>query len=331
MKADATRFFVCPLCRGELRVHSYDSGEIMEGRLDCACGQSYAVRRGVPRFLSREDYTPTFGRPWSRWTRARHDSLNRVFHDRFVRYTDWAPASMAGQIVVEAGCGVGAFIEVVARHAAVVVGFDRSTAVDACYQRYGRRPSVYLAQADVYRPPLRTGAADRLYTFGAVQHTPDPEGAFRCLLPLVKAGGEIAVRVYRRRAVPHPRQWLRLFTAGMREPQASRFVEWYVPKALAVSGALARVPGVGGQLRRLVPVADYRGVIPMSDEQYREWAVMDTHDGLITRYTFPQRWRDLQRWMHGLEDLRRPSPDEMAAVARVPARPSPLEAGWSPR
>jgi hypothetical protein len=45
---------------------------------------------------------------------------------------------------------------------------------------------------------------------------------------------------------------------------------------------------------------------------------MDTHDMLITRYTFPQRWRDLRRWTRDLQDVRKPHRREMSAVARIP-------------
>jgi SAM-dependent methyltransferase len=268
-----------------------------------------------------EDYTDTFGRQWSRWARTQHDSLNgtRIFRDRFESYTGWDPESLAGKVVVDAGCGPGGFIDVIERHAGTVVGFDLSVAIDACYELHGRHPSVHLAQADIFKPPVRPQVADRLYTFGVVQHTPDPERAFRSLVPLLRPGGEIAVWVYRRSFIPQPTYWLRRITAGMPEPRATRFIEWYVPKAMFLSGLLGRVPGAGRYLRRFVPVADYRGRLPtLTNEQYYEWALMDTHDGLITRYTFPQRWRDLERWMTGLEGVRRPNSDLMAGVARVP-------------
>lgn len=319
MKPDATRYFVCPECHGDLRLHSADSGEIVEGRLECGCGRRYDVTRGVPRFVGGEQYADTFGRQWTRWARTQQDSLNgqTIFRQRFERYTGRTPERLAGNVVVDAGCGPGAFVDVIKRHARVAIGFDLSVAIDACYALHGQDPSVYLAQADIFKPPVRPGAADFLYTFGVVHHTPDPERAFRSLLPLVAPGGEVAVWVYRRRAI-QPSLWLRSFTAGMPEPRATRFIEWFVPKALLVSGAVSRIPGVGRYLRRLVPVADYRGIYALTEEQHREWSLMDTHDGLITRYTFPQRWSDVERWMRGLEGLQRTLPDEMAAVARVP-------------
>jgi SAM-dependent methyltransferase len=325
VKPDATRFFVCPECGGNLTLHSADSFEILEGRLDCGCGCSYQVRAGVPRFAPHEDYAATFGNQWTRWARTQHDSLNgtHIFRERFEGYTGWTPESLTGQTIVDAGCGPGAFIDVIARHAGVVIGFDLSRAVDSCYAIHGRQPSVYLAQGDIFKPPVRPGVADRLFTFGVVQHTPDPERAFRSLIPLVKPGGEIAVWVYRRHLIPSPAYWVRWITAGMPEPRATRFVEWYTPKAMSLSAALGRLPLLGRHLRRLVPVGDYRGVLNLSDDQINEWARMDTYDGLITRYTFPQRWRDLKRWMTGLENLRRPSSHLMCGVARIPMNREP--------
>jgi SAM-dependent methyltransferase len=321
MKPDAVRYFVCPDCHGDLRVQgASEDGEVLEGLLECACGRSYPIRRGVPRFVDGEAYSDTFGRQWTRWDRTQHDSLNgtAIFRRRLQTYTGWTPESLAGKVVVDAGCGPGGFIDVIERHAATVIGFDLSQAIDACYALHGSHPAVHLAQADIFKPPVRPAVADVLYTFGVVQHTPDPERAFRSLVPLVRPGGEIAVWVYRRRLVPQPVYWLRRITAGMREPGATRFIEWYTPKALLVSGIIGRIPVVGRSLRRLVPVADYRAMHPLTPEQHREWALMDTHDALITRYTFPQRWRDLRRWMRGLEEVRRPSA-EMAGVARRPA------------
>lgn len=324
MKPNATQYFVCPHCQGDLSIEasSSEGDEIMEGQLACAkCARVYPVTNGVPRFVASEAYADTFGRQWNRWDTTQHDSHNgtTIFRDRLVRYTGWTPESMAGKVVVDAGCGPGGFIDLIENHAAAAIGFDLSSAVDACFRLHGKHPNVHLAQADIFSPPVRRGVADRLYTFGVVQHTPDPEKAFRTLVPLVKPGGEISAWVYRRRLIPHPVYWMLPFTSRLQEPQATRFVEWYAPRAMKVSGALGAVPMVGRYLRRLVPVPDYRDRLDLSEDQYLEWAIMDTHDMLITRYTFPQRWKDLKRWTRGLEDVRKPSKRDMSVVARVPA------------
>lgn len=326
MHADAVDYFVCPDCRTALTLHATESRAIESGALECtSCGNSYPIVRGVPRFVGTDSYADTFGRQWTRWARTQHDSLNgtTIFRGRMERYTGWTPESMAGKVVVDAGCGPGGFIDVVEKHARAVVGFDLSVAIDSAYELHGHLPNVHLAQGDIFKPPVRDAVADRLYTFGVVQHTPDPERAFRSLIRLVRPGGEIAVWVYRRAPVPQPVYWLRHVTAGMPEPRATQFIEWYVPKAYAMTGAVGKIPVLGRYLRRLVPVADYRDRMDerrqLSADEMFEWARMDTHDMLITRYTFPQRWRDLERWTRGLTGLRRPHPREMAAVAVKPA------------
>jgi SAM-dependent methyltransferase len=323
MHADAIRYFVCPDCRSDLAIHANESRRIEGGTLECTrCKRVYPIVRGVPRFVEADSYADTFGRQWTRWARTQHDSLNgtSIFRGRMERYTGWTQSSMAGKVVVDAGCGPGGFIDVIERHAETVIGFDLSVAIDAAYELHGMRDNVHLAQGDIFKPPVRDAVADRLYTFGVVQHTPDPERAFRSLIPLVKRGGEIAVWVYRRSIVPQPVYWMRRFTAGMKEPRATRFIEWYVPKAYALTGVLGRVPRIGRYLRRFIPVADYRDRMDerqqLGEDDLFEWARMDTHDMLITRYTYPQRWSDLERWTRDLTELRRPNPREMAAVAR---------------
>lgn len=323
MKLSALEYLACPACRSGLRVDSHDSAEIVQGELACCgCDRRYVIRDGVPRFVESEHYTDTFGRQWSRWAKTQHDSLNgtHIYRERLERYTGWTTGSFSGRVVIDAGCGSGAYLDVVEGHAAVVIAFDRSTAIDSAYRLHGHRPNVHLLQADIFQPPIRFEVADRLYAFGVVQHTPDPEGAFRSLIPLVRPGGEVAVWVYRKRRIPQAPYLIRPFTSRLREPWATRFIEWYVPKALRLAGALGSTPAIGDVLRRVVPVADYRLRLPeLSPDQQREWALMDTHDMLITRYTFPQRWGDLRRWTEGLDDVRRPSERDLSVVARVPS------------
>src|SRR5262249_39208057 len=137
MKADALRYFVCPACRGDLALAGDDAAaEIETGTLACTvCPARYPIVRGVPRLVAEEAYADTFGRQWTRWARTQHDSLNgtHVFRDRMERYTGWTPESMAGKVVVDAGCGPGGFLDVIERTAGAVVGFDLSAAIDSAH------------------------------------------------------------------------------------------------------------------------------------------------------------------------------------------------------
>jgi hypothetical protein len=50
-------------------------------------------------------------------------------------------------------------------------------------------------------------------------------------------------------------------------------------------------------LRRAIPVADYTGVYPLTQDQLKEWALLDTFDWLSPEYDQPQQREDVRRWI----------------------------------
>ncbi len=66
---------------------------------------------------------------------------------------------------------------------------------------------------------------------------------------------------------------------------------------LPVSRALSRVPVIGRTLRRVVPVANHEGVLPLSPAQLREWALLDTFDWLAPEYDNPQTAPTVRSWL----------------------------------
>jgi hypothetical protein len=74
---------------------------------------------------------------------------------------------------------------------------------------------------------------------------------------------------------------------------------------MRVSRAVSRVPAIGRYLKRLVPVANYDGILPLNEQQMQEWAVLDTFDWLAPKYDQPQTAETLQRWLTdtGLRDV----------------------------
>ena len=74
---------------------------------------------------------------------------------------------------------------------------------------------------------------------------------------------------------------------------------------LAISQALGRLPLIGRGLKRIVPVADYTGRFPLSIEQLKEWALLDTFDMLAPIYDNPQTAKTVRYWFEtaGLEEI----------------------------
>jgi len=65
---------------------------------------------------------------------------------------------------------------------------------------------------------------------------------------------------------------------------------------LAISRGLGAIPLLGKALKRLVPVANYSGVYPLSEKQLQEWALLDTFDMLSPKYDKPQTAHDVGQW-----------------------------------
>jgi len=257
--------------------------------------------------MSDVRYADSFGEQWNRYRRVQLDSVTGkpLSRTRFFAGTGW-PERLDGDRVLEVGCGAGRFTEVLISTGAEVVAVDASSAVEACRETVGDRATI--VQADLFDLPFAEASFDRVFCYGVLQHTPDPRAAFLTIVRYAKPGGWIAADVYKRAhyvdrwsakrlwrplTTRLPRRWLR------------RIVEWYVPKWLPVDTRIARVPKLGRFLTAVVPCWNYTGLLPLSPEELRLWAVLDTFDALATRYDKPQTLEAVREWCDaaGLVDV----------------------------
>jgi SAM-dependent methyltransferase len=290
-------------------------GRIRDGRI-VGTSASYEIRDFVPRLVSPENYARSFGFQWNRHACVQLDSFNggSISADRLHQTTGWQSADLAGERILEAGSGAGRFTEILLRTGAKVFSFDLSSAVEANYANNGARPNLRLFQADMVDLPLRPASFDKVLCLGVIQHTPDPEAAFRSLARLVKPGGQLAIDVYplNWKALLHWKYFMRPVARRMPPALLWRWVGWYAPKLSPVARLLHRVGGA--PLRRLVPILDQSDkAVPAAIQ--REWTVLDTFDALSARYDKPQTADTVRRWFHscGFVDVQI---DEAAISAR---------------
>jgi SAM-dependent methyltransferase len=295
----------CPTCdegpARELR------GE-QEGFRCGTCGALYPIVNGIPRFVGSENYAANFGVQWNLFRTTQLDSASGVpiSRNRFCAQTGWAEEDLRGRLVLDAGCGAGRFAEIAVGMGARVVAVDFSVAVEACRQNLPADRCDVL-QADIFRLPFAAGTFDFVYSFGVLQHTPDPRAAFLSLTRMVKPGGRVAIDVYPRTRLTWlwPKYWIRPVTRRF-HPDAilalsQRLVRWLWP----ISVRLGRLRLLNGKLRYAIPVANYDGLLPLNDDQLRQWAVLDTFDMLAPRYDRPQTLHAVTQWFHdaGLRDV----------------------------
>jgi SAM-dependent methyltransferase len=225
---------------------------------------------------------------------------------------------------------MGRFLEILAPHAAHVVGADMSRAVESAQENLARFSNVTVVQADLFRLPFESATFDYVYTFGVVHHTPSPRDAVCALARLVRPGGKLTVWVYGRRGpmwIPRPYQAYTKLLALLPDDTKLRLLERYVKIAIPAG----RAAFIGRVLRHLLPVQDLRlkgatqdGYDPrperVTDDLVHEWAWLNAFDMFTPTFVSQHVWKDVESWFRvaGLVDLER-SEVRVAVTGTKPA------------
>ncbi len=302
MRTELISLLCCPSCSSGLEADGeVIGGGIETGWLHCsACQRRFEIRNGIPRFVDKDNYAENFGVQWQMFRRTQLDSHSgtTISRDRFERYTGFSDDEIAGRFVLDAGCGAGRFAEIALSKGARLVAIDYSEAIDAARDNLRGKGEVDFIQADINALPLRKNAFDLVYCLGVIQHTPDPAATFRSLATMVAPGGRLSLDVYPHLAVNRllPKYWIRPITRRLAPKAALRLVKTLFPILFPVSVALGRIPVAGRYLRHLVPVANYRGILPLDGKQNREWSYLDTFDMWAPAYDRPQSVAAVSSW-----------------------------------
>lgn len=216
MRESLLDYIACPVCGGDLeaRFESWDGDEGMEGRLSCSeCAAEYPVVRGVPRMnmamAELENVARTFGYEWKSFHEGEFED-DTVFGRSAAE--DWSyfleglgveEPNLAGQVVLDAGCGSGRLTRQIAEHGAgVVIGVDMNDAVEHVYRSNRDLDNVHIVQGNILSLPFKRHIFDFVWSNGVIHHTPDASGCHRALSRVVKPGGTLYVWVYARRFSP---------------------------------------------------------------------------------------------------------------------------------
>jgi ubiquinone/menaquinone biosynthesis C-methylase UbiE/uncharacterized protein YbaR (Trm112 family) len=216
MKESLLAYIVCPRCGEKLDLvnPSSEGGEITSASLVCSKGHPFPVTGGVPRLLVQDELTTaqketqdSFSQKWSRIPDYGYETKTREFHlNWYLQRYGWenlanlAEFLSTRQFILDAGTGLGRDVKLYAEHTkGQVFGVDVSQSIDIAYQHIGHLPNVHLVQADLTSLPF----AQRFFNFvvsdGVLHHTPNTEISFKSLVPFLKANGEIAIYVYKKK------------------------------------------------------------------------------------------------------------------------------------
>jgi SAM-dependent methyltransferase len=316
-----------------LEVTSESGGDVLEGWLQERSGaQRYPIIEGIPRFVPAENYSANFGLQWNRFRTTQLDSVTGLHFtfNSFWNNTGWKPRELHGRTVLEAGSGAGRFTEILLEAGARVVSFDYSSAVEANRRNNGARGELLLFQGDIYDIPLADESFDFVFCYGVLQHTPDPQRAFRALFSKLRPGGKLSIDYYRKVPYPAwystPKYLWRPLTTRMPPERLFRLVSGYVPVWLPVDTALKsvlfRIPRLGPMLAGLIPIPCWNHLrMGLSRQQRREWAILNTFDALGARYDRPMTAPEVEAMVSGPGREVRVSYGANGVVANVTKQP----------
>lgn len=258
-----------------------------------AGGQKYPVIGGIPRLLENIDnYAGAFGEQWKRWRSTQLDSFTgtSISRDRIYRclgpeglhYLKNATEPLQ---ILEVGCGAGRFTEILLQFPGVrLTSLDLSVAVEANALNCPQGAAHRIVQADIMNPPFTPLQYDMVICLGVVQHTPNPEETIKQLYEQVKPGGYLIFDHYTfeiRRLTKITGNLLRPIVKRLPSASRMRAVEKMVDFFFPIHRAIRNIPFAQQVFSRISPITTYYHAYPQLPEQLqRDWAVLDTHDGM---------------------------------------------------
>ena len=288
MRAAALQRLRCPRCHAayEAQPMSMADGAFVNGSLHCECDTAVPIVEGVPRFVSDDGYTKSFSFEWQRHRDTQLDSANRSLRsaEAFQRRLDVPLASLKDQLVLDAGCGMGRYSEVLARVGAEVVAVDRSQAAAVAHENLRSWTNVHVLQADLLELPFAPETFDLVFSFGVIHHTPNPAATFHALARLVKPGGKLAVFVYSayNKPIVYSSAFWRTMTTRLPRPLLHAFCFISVPLYYVY-----RLPLVGHL---------GKACFVISMEPNWRWRWLDTFDWYSAAYQSKHTHAEAFRW-----------------------------------
>lgn len=269
-------------------------------------GNIFPVINGVPRFVSADNYTNSFGFQWNKFQKTQIDreAKNSSFtKERFFVATEWDKEDLTGKNVLEVGSGAGRFTQIVLDFTkANLYSIDYSDAVSANYRNnahHGDR--LHLFQASIYEMPFPDNSFDKVFCFGVLQHTPDFKKSVKNLVDKAKPGGEIAVDFYPIKGwytKINAKYMLRPWTKKMSHEKLLNKIDGNADRLIKTYKVIDKM-GLAMIGHRFLPMCDINRTLPanLSKEELREWVVLDTFDMFSPAYDNPQKISTVKKWM----------------------------------
>ena len=282
-------FLVDPITKEPLTYEGFVPSDnlIDEGFLVSSTNR-YPIIRGIPRFISEENYAESFGWQWNNWARVQFDSENigkameghtgRMWRTICGLDENINNTSLKGKLVLDIGCGSGRFIEAARNEGALVVGLDFSIAADTAGKNFSNDNDVCIIQADALNLPFKENVFDAAFSIGVLHHTPHPSKGVLEAYRILKNNGWLAISVYGKTGFykyPNVQAWRKIFATlwplfGYRPPLIYTYL---------IVTLFAPISNLSRSLGRIIKIP-----FPFISMPDRDWSLLDTFDSITPSY-----------------------------------------------
>ena len=212
-------------------------------------------------------------------------------------------ADLDGQIVLDAGCGMGRYLRIAAESSPrLIVGMDLSRAVVAAGELTAGLADGRPRAGRLLRLPFAPASFDQIYSLGVLDHTPDPRAAFLGLARLLKPGAGSpsgSTRASGHRRMDHE------LPASRLDPPAAAAARSLCRAAVPLGGLKRSLMASRWRLIERLGVALHLATIGVSMHPDPEVRVCDTLDWYAPKYMSRHTFDEVAGWFRdaGLTDV----------------------------
>lgn len=256
------------------------------------------VVEGVLVYAEGSNYARNFGKQWKRFRNVQIDSISgtSISRDFLTNLLGQSLESLRGKTVLEVGCGAGRFTEYLTQYADMVVAVDLSDAIFVNVSKGS--DNLVLAKANLLEMPEFARKFDLVFCRGVIQHTPDPRRAIANLHQWVSADGFVVFDVYARGrlgALEAKYVWRKIIPRLTSYEYFEGFLDRHAASLLKARWRLK--PFLPGKSKRLLdymlPIWDYKNVLPLDEEALIDWGKLDTLDAMFAKYDSPLKHEEV--------------------------------------
>ena len=249
-----------------------------------------------------KEYTQNFGKQWRDFSKTQIDEFNdSLISKKLLDGVIFNEENyLKDKIILEVGCGSGRFTQYLSKIAKLLVVNDMSDAI--FFNQYLSKKNVIAIKSDFKRIKELDIKFDIIICRGVLQHTPNPYDSIINLYQLCNENGSIYFDIYRKPKFKliNPKYIWRKILKNMSYETLYNFLNQNIDKFLYVRRKFNSVFHVNLNFiwDYFFPIYDYKNQLPLDDKQLKEWAILDTLDGLVTKYDIPLSKNEIETFLN---------------------------------